>query len=80
MGTKTITGVIPGFTTNVPGQSSTKSHYYNYDIPNNRWESSYFPYISTGITAKLNSIFNFRGQVVLGKTFSIGMGIGIIID
>jgi hypothetical protein len=79
-GTKTVTGVVPGFTTNVPGQSSTKSHYYSYQVPNNRWQRDVMPYFSVAVEHNVNSIFNVRARVEGGSVIMAGVGLGIRIS
>jgi hypothetical protein len=76
-GTKTITGVIPGFTTNVPGQYSTKSQYYNYDVPNMSWQKDVLPYFSVAVEHNVNSIFTVKARVEGGIVVMAGIGIGI---
>jgi len=47
---------------------------------NNLWQQDYLPYVSFGGTTRLNDIFNLRGEVIIGKVYSIGLGIGMNIN
>jgi hypothetical protein len=46
----------------------------------NKWRQEVLPYVSFVYTTRLNDIFNIRGEAILGKAFSAGIGIGININ
>ena len=62
------------------GLQSIYSETISTDTKKNKWQQDVLPYISFGYTTRLNDIFNFRGEAILGKAFSVGVGIGININ
>jgi hypothetical protein len=62
------------------GIQSIYSETISTDTKKNKWRQDILPYLSFGYMTRLNDVFNFRGEAIIGKAFSVGVGIGININ